>query len=449
MAKLRVRNFGPIKDGFSENDGFIEITPVTVICGNQAAGKSTIAKLYSTFVWLEKALKSEKITEDDITFDEFVNNYLSYHCIKSYISKNSEIDYIGSLYEFHIEKKMFRTKIIENDKYVKPKISYIPAERIFYSALPNAKDIVGILKNLFNMMEDFDIAGEAQNGEKYKLPIENYYYRYDSRTNKSYIFNGEDKSEIELYEAASGIQSIVPLSLLTTYYSNFVNNKMNGKRQLLSLNETKQIKKEYDRLVGVFGISALTSILSLLTSGVISLGFSITGLVSVFAAAGLYKVTTKKEKESINLKKQEKQLLIDVNNKISSIVSSCFINIVEEPEQNLYPESQASVLYELLECMNNNVHNQLLITTHSPYVLGVLNNCIYAGNLTKQGKDCSSIISSNRQVSVEKVSAYKIENGMIRSIISDDLKLINNSEIDGCSEVINSDYQKLEDIEFA
>ena len=116
MAKLRVRNFGPIKDGFSENDGFIEITPVTVICGNQATGKSTIAKLYSTFVWLEKALKSEKITEDDITFDEFVNNYLSYHCIKSYISKNSEIDYIGSLYEFHIEKKMFRTKIIENDK---------------------------------------------------------------------------------------------------------------------------------------------------------------------------------------------------------------------------------------------------------------------------------------------------------------------------------------------
>ena len=37
----------------------------------------------------------------------------------------------------------------------------------------------------------------------------------------------------------------------------------------------------------------------------------------------------------------------------------------------------------------------------------------------------------------------------IYSIISGDLHLINNSEIDGCSEVINEDYQKLEDIEFA
>ena len=55
MAKLRVKNFGPIKDGFSENDGFMEITPVTVICGNQATGKSTIAKLYSTLTWLEKS----------------------------------------------------------------------------------------------------------------------------------------------------------------------------------------------------------------------------------------------------------------------------------------------------------------------------------------------------------------------------------------------------------
>ena len=46
------------KGGFSENDGFLEISPVTVICGNQATGKSTIAKLYSTCAWLEKKVDS-------------------------------------------------------------------------------------------------------------------------------------------------------------------------------------------------------------------------------------------------------------------------------------------------------------------------------------------------------------------------------------------------------
>ena len=54
-------------------------------------------KLYSTFVWLEKALKTEKINDEDIIFEEFADNYLAYHCIKSYISEDSEIDFIGTV----------------------------------------------------------------------------------------------------------------------------------------------------------------------------------------------------------------------------------------------------------------------------------------------------------------------------------------------------------------
>lgn len=54
MSLLKIKSFGPIKNGYSKEDGFIKITPVTVICGDQATGKSTIAKLYSTCVWLEK-----------------------------------------------------------------------------------------------------------------------------------------------------------------------------------------------------------------------------------------------------------------------------------------------------------------------------------------------------------------------------------------------------------
>lgn len=49
----RVKNFGPIRGGLTENDGWIEVTKVTVFIGNQGSGKSTIAKLISTFAWLE------------------------------------------------------------------------------------------------------------------------------------------------------------------------------------------------------------------------------------------------------------------------------------------------------------------------------------------------------------------------------------------------------------
>ena len=47
MAKLKVKNFGPIRDGLTENEGWIEFKKVTLFIGEQATGKSTIAKLYA------------------------------------------------------------------------------------------------------------------------------------------------------------------------------------------------------------------------------------------------------------------------------------------------------------------------------------------------------------------------------------------------------------------
>lgn len=56
MARIRIKNFGPIKEGCSDNDGWIEIRKVSVFIGNQGGGKSCIAKLISTFTWMEKVL---------------------------------------------------------------------------------------------------------------------------------------------------------------------------------------------------------------------------------------------------------------------------------------------------------------------------------------------------------------------------------------------------------
>ena len=48
MKKLFIKNFGPIKNGFTDSeDGFFDISKVTVFVGEQGAGKSTIAKLIS------------------------------------------------------------------------------------------------------------------------------------------------------------------------------------------------------------------------------------------------------------------------------------------------------------------------------------------------------------------------------------------------------------------
>lgn len=50
-----------------------QISPVTVICGNQATGKSTIAKLYSIFSWLEKANVKSELGMTNENIDDLVS----------------------------------------------------------------------------------------------------------------------------------------------------------------------------------------------------------------------------------------------------------------------------------------------------------------------------------------------------------------------------------------
>ena len=54
--------------------------------------------------------------------------------------------------------------------------------------------------------------------------------------------------------------------------------------------------------------------------------------------------------------------LILLEEKLKKFIPSSFINIVEEPEQNLFPTSQQRVINSLLEFNNKLVDNKLIIT---------------------------------------------------------------------------------------
>jgi predicted ATPase len=40
MSKIKIKNFGPIKEGYLENDGWLEVKKATMFIGNQGSGKS-------------------------------------------------------------------------------------------------------------------------------------------------------------------------------------------------------------------------------------------------------------------------------------------------------------------------------------------------------------------------------------------------------------------------
>ena len=70
-----------------------------------------------------------------------------------------------------------------------------------------------------------------------------------------------------------------------------------------------------------------------------------------------------------NLEKDESLKKIHKN-----LFNSCFIAVMEEPEQNLFPNSQKKVIQFLLRELNTSSDNKIIITTHSPYVLETINN---------------------------------------------------------------------------
>ncbi len=327
MPRLRIRNFGPVRDGLKTDDGFIFINQVTLIIGNQATGKSSVAKLYSTFCWLEKSLDGTDYPSV-MSMEEFAS-LLKYHRIDSYLSFASEIDYTGSLFDFSYMKGRLTIKGKESENYIRPKILYVPADRIFCTALQNPDSIKGLARNTFDFLVDYGTAKAAISSSGFRLPVNGFSFRYDENTKKSFVLDEDKNYEIEITDASSGLQSLSPLALTSSFFSSRQND-----------------------------------------------------------GDGRFREISVEQKRKIDSGKPE-----------SRVVNSRLINIVEEPEQNLYPASQAEVLYYLLKTLECS-DNSLLITTHSPYLLSYLTLAAKSAELVSKG------VSSERVAAVAHTDSF-------------------------------------------
>ena len=90
---------------------------------------------------------------------------------------------------------------------------------------------------------------------------------------------------------------------------------------------------------------------------------------------------------------------------------------IEEPELNLFPSTQKDLLYFTLNAIKEKEH-QLFLTTHSPYILYALNNCIM-GWLVKDNMPediAKSLESYHSWIDPKDVSAWQVKDGTLISI---------------------------------
>jgi predicted ATPase len=383
MSRIKIKNFGPVKGGYQENDGWIDIKKVTVFIGNQGSGKSTVAKLISTFTWIEKALVrgdyNKKWFERK---NKLKNQYLNYHRLENYFKPNgvdkAVIEYQGDAYSIKYDNGSLIIRETSGVPYPLPQIMFVPAERNFITYVRTPKELKLSSESLKEFLTEFDNAKNEIKGHV-KLPINNVDIEYD-KLNDTLNLKGKGY-KVKLAEASSGFQSLVPLYLVSEYLASSVKKQSEVNKEPMSSEELKRFKK---------GVEEIWS--------------------------------------NDSLTDEQKRAALSVLS--SKFNKTAFVNIVEEPEQNLFPASQWQMLKSLLEFNNMNSGNKLIMTTHSPYIINFLSIAIQ-GQYLKNKIDVSGkgalllprlrkIISEKSLVSSNSVIIYQLDevDGSIKRLSS-------------------------------
>ncbi len=210
--KLIVKNFGPIREAD------LDLKKVTVFIGEQASGKSVLAKLVAMFS--EKPIYNSKDLSQilkDYNIAQYDSDKATYRLKDSTHSNIFEDIQITSL------SGKNKSQIIKEkeDKILKSKNSiYIPTERILISLI--AESLFGFITSdisLPKFLVNFGNEVEKARKELKSFNIENLNLEYSFRNNRDTITYNKTKSL--LVESSSGLQSLLPLLLvIERYYAN-------------------------------------------------------------------------------------------------------------------------------------------------------------------------------------------------------------------------------------
>lgn len=381
MSRLIIDNIGPI----SHID--IPINRVNVIIGKQSSGKSTIAKVLSFCLWLEKDIVAHQ-DKDYIDSELLKKELLNYHKIANYFNEGAYIHYEGNYitFEYH-DLEHFNITMKESFKNAKNgKVAYIPSERNLVvlnniSSLPMDKSYVRDF--LFNWL-----TAHSKYSKKEAMPIVDlnvrYYYDEESKSDRIILPN---EKELEIDEASSGIQSVIPLYIYMNYVTKWIFENEEGtsydKYSVIRKALLKEIAHDADdaEIDSYLGSPSLQ--------------------MKIQENLALIRKTTKEYLNKIDL--------ATVSDLMERLEKPHYANmIIEEPELNLFPQTQVRLIYAMLKEIDFG-RDMVLMTTHSPYTLYAVNNCMLSYKVAKDldEEDKASLLSYSSRINPDMVSVWQ------------------------------------------
>lgn len=407
MSTITIKNIGPIKEVVE-----ISLNRINVFMGPQSSGKSTIAKIISFCTWVEKDVAtSQSLSEYQENKTYFRERLESFHKIKGYFNSNSYIHYKSEVVDIVWENEECSISWVDKYAYKRSKIAYIPSERNMV-ILPEARKSefgnTNIRSFLFDWFEARKKYSNENNLSVLNLGV-NYYYIEGSEEDHIRGNNNDAEYDILLSNASSGLQSITPLIAMIEYLTKWIYDEdtisfeQDERKQRVNriLAVEKVLKPYYDKDDSPIG--------------------DLQELVNSFNE-NLHK----KEEKAVKYFEEYKA----ISNSLFKTMNSQFI--IEEPEQNLFPETQRDLVYYFLQKCLNKEGNRLTLTTHSPYVLYALNNCMMAGLVSDkmEANELSKLKCNQSKINPVDVSIYEIREGVVREPIQGEDGLISDNYFD-------------------
>ena len=410
MQRIIVKNFGPLKDID------LEIKDYMIFLGPQASGKSTLAKLIYEFkkIILTSSFNSE-LWEAPIGENKF--------SIKLVIDE----------WKFFLKRSFFPA--VQNQKFYFIKFLYHDNVSI---TLTETNGIINVELSDFFIEKLKIIEKELKNELKkeYILKVSNYggdYLKHpiigivQPKMLSSFLTGGvlfiPDKREIN-----QSAQSSAYYNTLNQYRSYFNEGFISVDKYLQ--NNLKSYNIQQYNIIKLYFNRILKGNYENIDGGRISLPDG-TKIPIDIASSG-----------------QQEVIGILIILTIEILKKSRDFYVIEEPEAHLFPEAQKDITY-LISLLANQEGNQVIITTHSHYILGALNILINAHRIGQTNpEEVEKIVPKELWVDKNRIFAGFLENGIIKDIYDDEAEMIKIQQLNAVAGEINKDFDRLLDLEF-
>lgn len=416
MHRLRIENLGPIT--FAEivgNDFF-------VLTGKQSSGKSTVIKT----IYLFRTIKEDifNLINDELV--EKSNISLKNRLIKSLRLKFLQI--FGSTWS--MDKNMRLEYFYNEDIFIS--IYLVGREKSNnYIWLDMSNQLMFALKNLNT--KSFDVSLSLVGITKKQDELED---------DLSQLF--DDPYKVVFIPAGRSMLALLSDHILYLYSRMDYNQRTSldycTRNYIERILESKTFFTPKQQEIQSINQNSQLDIIAHLSEKILSGKYSyVDGEERIYLNNGKY--------VKLNYSSSGQQESVWICNLLQQygISKGKTIFMIEEPESDLFPETQKEII-ELISYVFNQ-GNQIILTTHSPYVLGTINNLLYANQLKEKKEEVSRIIDSKLWINNKNFSSQYVENGTIIDIFDEEINQIKNEIIDEISTEINREYQELFDIE--